>query len=796
MNTQETKKAPLIPITETVIYPGIANRIFVNEDIGNNIKELIVKNNTLAIGLSTRDYKGLVQLTPDSFYRVGVLMNFNSIQKSDNGYIIDITTINRVRVLDFTFEEKQISATYEIQEDIMDINEDEEQEMIMYIKSLMGEMSHNFKGAEYFVNILEGLNSLEEIMGYTIPMMGIPLKSKQVLLEVDSLKERALNFIDYIIREKDSVHLQLEISKKYSQRKDKSYREAMLREQLKNIKAELGEMEGDLDEEIDYRKRVEESDMPSEVKKTALKEVRKLENAPPNSAETNVIMNFLDLLLELPWISSHEEIDIDYARKVLDSHHYGIDDVKKRIIEHLAVMKLKEDRQGSILLLVGPPGTGKTSLGKSIAEALNRKYVRASLGGVRDEAEIRGHRRTYVGAMAGRIIKGINNAGAKNPVFILDEIDKIGMSHQGDPASALLEVLDPEQNNTFSDHYLEVPYDLSEVFFIATANDLSTIPAPLLDRAEIIELSSYTNKEKKYIGIDHLTPKVLEDHGLTKDMLIIEDSAIEGIIENYTAEAGVRGLTKQLAKVARVATEKIVSNTVELPFIVSNENIKEILGNKTRRHEKAGEDNKPGVVTGMAWTAVGGEILFTEASLMPGSGKLTLTGQLGDVMKESATIAMSLIRSRLGELTNGFDFFSYDTHIHVPSGSTPKDGPSAGVTLTTALASLILGKAVDSKLSMTGEITLSGQVLPVGGIKEKVIAAHRSGIRKVLLPKENEKDVADIPEEVRKDLNIKYMDRIEDVLKEALDIELPEPKHVFNLSKGDTSVQFNLKENK
>jgi len=559
MSTLEIKNAPLIPITETVIYPGISNRIFVNEDIGNNIKELIIKNNTLAIGLSTKDYKGLVQLTADSFYRIGVLMKFDNIQKSDNGFIIDITTINRVKVLDFSFEEKQITASYTIQEDTLDINADEEQEMILYIKSLMKDLSHNFKGAEYFVSILEGLPSLEEIMGYTIPMMGIPLKSKQLLLEIDSLKERALSFIDYIIREKDSVHLQLEISKKYSQRKDKTYREAMLREQLKNIKAELGELDEELEEEADYRKKVLESDMPADIKKIALKEVRKFENSPPNGGESNVIMNYLDLLLELPWTSEKKEIDIEHARQVLESHHFGIDDVKKRIIEHLAVMKLKEDKQGSILLLVGPPGTGKTSLGKSIAEALDRKYVRASLGGVRDEAEIRGHRKTYLGAMPGRIIKGIANAEAKNPVFILDEIDKMGMSHQGDPGSALLEVLDPEQNCTFSDHYLEIPYDLSEVFFIATANDLSTIPAPLLDRAEIIQLSSYTNGEKKRIAIDHLLPSVLKDHGLTTEMLQIEETAVEAIVENYTAEAGVRGLTKQLAKIARVVSEKIVS---------------------------------------------------------------------------------------------------------------------------------------------------------------------------------------------------------------------------------------------
>ncbi|MEG0379395.1 MAG: AAA family ATPase, partial [Eubacterium sp.] len=397
-------------------------------------------------------------------------------------------------------EEEGLVADFHNLDDIKDIDETEQKEMIDYIKSVMKDIGRNFKGADYFIKLLDNIESVQEIIGYTVPMMGIPTSSKQQLLEVDSEKERALKFIDYIIREKDSVHLQLEISKKYSKQKDRAYREAMLREQLKNIKAELGEMESDDEEEKDYRARLEESDMPEHVRKVAMKELKKLEAAAQGSAEINVIQNYLDLLLELPWHSEIKEIDIEEARKQLDAHHYGIDDVKKRIIEHLSVMKLKEDKQGSILLLVGPPGTGKTSLGRSIAEALDREYVRASLGGVRDESEVRGHRRTYVGAMPGRIIKGINTSGAMNPVFILDEIDKLGISNQGDPSAALLEVLDPEQNGTFADHYLEVPYDLSDVFFIATANDLSTIPGPLLDRAEIIELSSYTNREKLHIA--------------------------------------------------------------------------------------------------------------------------------------------------------------------------------------------------------------------------------------------------------------------------------------------------------
>lgn len=776
----ELKNAPVIPITETVIYPGIANRIFVNEVIGQNIKKLIVKNDTLAVGVTTKDYHAYDLLTNESFYSVGVVMKFDNIQRSDNGYIIDINTLGRVKIENIMNDGEGLKADYRDLENVNDLSENEQTEMIDYIKGILKDIGRNFKGADYFVKLLDGINTVQEIIGYTVPMMGIPISSKQAMLEIDSDKERALKFIDYIIREKDSVHLQLEISKKYSKQKDKAYREAMLREQLKNIRAELGEMETEEEEELDYRKRIEESSMPENVRKAAMKELKKLESAAQGSAEINVIQNYLDLMLELPWQSEIKEIDIERAKTVLDSHHYGIDDVKKRIIEHLAVMKLKEDKQGSILLLAGPPGTGKTSLGKSIAEALDRQYVRVSLGGVRDESEIRGHRRTYVGALPGRIIKGINDGGTMNPVFILDEIDKLGISNQGDPSAALLEVLDPEQNNSFEDHYLDVPYDLSDVFFIATANDLSSIPAPLLDRAEIIELSSYTNREKLHIAKDHLIPKVLKDHGLITSQLSITDEALMLIIENYTAEAGVRGLTKQLAKIARVATERIVSGVCEF-LAVTQDNLKEVLGNKTRRHEKAGENNHPGVVTGMAWTSVGGEILFTEATFMPGSGKLTLTGQLGDVMKESATIAMSLIRSRLGSEQTGFNYFSYDTHIHVPSGSTPKDGPSAGVTLTTALASLVLGKPVDSKLSMTGEITLSGQVLPVGGIKEKVIAAHRSGIEKVLLPKENQKDLEDIPEEVRNELTFVFVDTIDDVLREALGVNLPEYDIKFDL---------------
>jgi ATP-dependent Lon protease len=439
-------------------------------------------------------------------------------------------------------------------------------------------------------------------------------------------------------------------------------------------------------------------------------------------------------------------------------------------------MKLKKEKQGSILLLVGPPGTGKTSLGKGIAEALQREYVRISLGGVRDEAEIRGHRRTYIGALPGRIIHAMKKAGQKNPVFVLDEVDKLVSAFHGDPSSALLEVLDPEQNNTFSDHYLEVPYDLSDVFFVATANHKGGIPAPLLDRMEVIELPGYTANEKFHIGKDFLLKLVLEEHGIDRHQLDIDDAAFKTIIDKYTLEAGVRALRGQLAKIARVASQKIVEGDSELPFHVTEDMLDEILGHPVIRHDVAQEENPPGVVTGLAWTPMGGEILFVEATHMLGKGRLTLTGQLGDVMKESATISLSLFRSRLAFVLPDFEFDKKDLHIHVPAGALPKDGPSAGVVMFTAITSLIMGRKIDPKLAMTGEITLRGRILPVGGIKEKVLAAHRAGIEKVLLPEENEKDLTDIPDDVIDQLSIKTIHTVEDLIKETLGLELPEPE--------------------
>lgn len=562
---------------------------------------------------------------------------------------------------------------------------------------------------------------------------------------------------------------------KFNEEMNKNHRANMLKEQLKAIQEELNDTEG-VSGKKDYRELIEEANMPEEVKEVALEEVLKLERQGPHSSEENVIRNYLDLLTTLPWGKSEiKDIDIGAARKLLDEEHYGLEKVKDRIIQHLTVMKLKQNKQGSILLLVGPPGTGKTSLGKSIAEVLGREYVRISLGGVKDEAEIRGHRRTYLGALPGRIIQGMKRAGEKNPVFILDEVDKLMAAYNGDPASALLEVLDPEQNDSFSDHYLDVPYDLSDVFFIATANSLRDIPGPLRDRMEIIQIGSYTSHEKFNIAKDHLIAIVLEEHGLDETQLQIDDEALKTIIEKYTREAGVRGIKRQLSAVARVVSEKIVVAKVNLPYIVKENMLYEILGHELTQYHRAGKNNPPGVVTGLAWTPVGGDILFIEGAFMPGTGKLTLTGQLGDVMKESAKISQTLIRSRLAFNLKSVEFDKKDLHIHVPSGAIPKDGPSAGVALLSTIASLVTGHEVDPKLAMTGEISLRGAVLPVGGIKEKVIAAHRAGIERIILPKENMKDLDDVPKDVKDEIKFIPVDTVEDVIKETIGIELPKP---------------------
>ncbi|MBN2443866.1 MAG: endopeptidase La [Spirochaetales bacterium] len=774
-NKSDINKSYVISIEGTVIFPRVATSLKLSKSSGEVISHLFNNGIRQFAGLTLKQGHSPPLNNPDNYYNMGVLLQLSSIQPaSDKGFILDVESTDKIVVTKLTFDESGITAEFNKIEEIIDLDTKSQSEMIAFIKSSVQEISKNFHGSEPFIKPLLNLTSIDELIGYILPYLPASVGEKQELFEVTSLRDKCIKFIDMLLKQKESIHLQIEMAKKFSEQNNKNYRKNLLREQLKAIQDELNEGTTQEDGKSGYKEKIEAAHMPPDVEKVAYEELGKLEAMERNNPEGHIIRNYLDLLVALPWTTTKKQsINMEAARAILDSGHYGLDDVKDRIIQHLAVMKLKEEKQGSILLLIGPPGTGKTSLGKQIAEALGRKYVRASLGGIRDEAEIRGHRRTYIGALPGRIIQGIKKAGEKNPVFVLDEVDKLAASYAGDPASALLEVLDPEQNNSFADHYLEVPYDLSDVFFIATANTTNSIPAPLLDRMEVIYISGYTNNEKIIIGKKHLFPKSLEEHGLNESKLKIEENAIETIIEKYTREAGVRSLKKQMDKIARVASEKIVSGKVELPWSVTRDMLHDILGKELFHHDDILKDQVPGVVTGLAWTPVGGEILFVEGTFMPGKGDLTLTGQLGDVMKESARISLSLIRSRLAHYIKKFDFIQSDIHIHVPSGATPKDGPSAGIALFTTLASLLLGKKVDTKLAMTGEITLRGSVLPVGGIKEKLLAAHRAGITKVILPKDNEKDVEDIPKEIRDELQFVFVESVEQVLKEALAIDLP-----------------------
>ncbi len=786
MQPEQTIKSAenlVIPLFEIVVYPDSRTKIGVDEVTGKLLIDAKDENGDIhAIGLTVKSGTRPAELSQESLYRIGNLFRIPHIERSDDGYIVCAEVVQRVKVLSLKERDGRLFAATEPFPDQQDIEEDLRGRILNDIKLTIHETSSRFTGSEQFTRPIDQMDSVDQVMGFVMPFLPVSVAEKQALLEIASVRQRYITFLELLIRIRDTISIRMEMAKRVSDRVNRSNREAMLREQLKVIQEELGEGEEN-GGEAGYRERIENAKLPEEVQKKALAEAKKLAEGGSHNHEAPIIRNYLDLLLDLPWETEEKKaIDIAEARRVLDRHHNGLEKVKERIIQHLAVMKLKSEKQGSILLFAGPPGTGKTSLGRSIAEATGRKYVRISLGGVRDEAEIRGHRRTYIGALPGRIIQGIRKAGTKNPVFILDEIDKLSLSYAGDPASALLEVLDPEQNNTFSDHYLEVPYDLSDVLFIATANSLSTIPAPLLDRLEVIEISGYTKNEKFAIAREHLVPEVMKEHGLDEEKIRFEDEAIRAIIDRYTREAGVRWLKKQLAKAARYVSEKIVSGTGCPPVVVTEKTLAEMLGREPIRQEVARKDPGPGVVTGLAWTPVGGEILFIEGTFMPGTGKLTLTGQLGDVMKESATISLSLIRSRLAGVQNGFDFMTSDLHIHVPSGATPKDGPSAGVTIFSAIASLITGRTAGPDLAMTGEITLSGAVLPVGGIKEKVLAAHRAGIRRIILPRENLRDLEDVPADVRGELTFTPVENVDEVLREALKIDLPRtmPIHLVN----------------
>lgn len=613
---------------------------------------------------------------------------------------------------------------------------------------------------------IEEPGRMADIVASHLPLK---LKDKQEVLETVDVKKRLNRVISLIHNEKEVLEIEKKIGQRVKRSMERTQKEYYLREQMKAIQKELGDKEGKTGEVSSLMSKIEESSMPDSVRETALKELNRYEKIPSSSAESSVIRNYIDWLIGLPWgIYTEDRLDLKLASEILDDEHHGLEKVKERVLEYLAVQKLTNSLKGPILCLAGPPGVGKTSLAKSIAKSLDRKFIRISLGGVRDESEIRGHRRTYVGAMPGRIIRGMSKAGTMNPVFLLDEIDKMSSDFRGDPSSAMLEVLDPEQNHNFSDHYIEETFDLSQVLFIATANNLATIPGPLRDRMEIITIAGYTEVEKAEIVKDHLLPKQLKEHGLKKGNLQLREAAIYDTIRYYTREAGVRGLERQLAAICRKAARAIVAEDRKR-ITVTEKNLSEFLGKRLYRYGQAETTDQVGVVTGLAYTTVGGDTLSIEVSLSPGKGKLLLTGKLGDVMRESAQAAFSYIRSKADELNIDPNFNEkHDIHIHVPEGAVPKDGPSAGITIATALVSALTGRPVSKEVGMTGEITLRGRVLPIGGLKEKALGAHRAGLKTIILPKDNEKDIDDIPESVREGLTFIPVSHLDEVLEKAL----------------------------
>lgn len=778
MESTYNKPVPVLALRNLVLFPGTTVPIRVGRaqsiaairalrnETSDGTQQLIA---VLQIPLDQKEH-----ISPDELHPVGVLVNLERVRGNEkDGFQLVVRGLERVRVRQVFESGGALRAIPEKMNDQADVDEPTQKALLESMKGL-GKQILEFVpgGTDQMVTLVDGITDLDFMINIVAANVEISTDQKQELLNEPSLKARAMKLLDLMGAVRDELKVRTEIRDKMTSKLGKNQREAILREQMRAIQEELNDDgEGPAKSE-DFRKKIAESGMPDDVRKVALDELRRLESLGSQSPETHVIRNYLDLLIAMPWkIDDEEPIDLKKSRETLDADHYGLDKIKKRIVEHLATMKLKEGGRGLILMFSGPPGVGKTSLGQSIAKALGRKFVRVSLGGVRDDSEIRGHRRTYVGAMPGRIIQGLKRAGSKNPVFLLDEIDKLGRGYQGDPAAALLEVLDPEQNTTFTDHYMDVPYDLSKVLFIATANSLESIPGPLLDRMEVIELSGYTTAEKHHIAKNHLLPKQLEEHGIKPEQMSVTDEALQQLISYYTREAGVRDLQRKLASICRTSTTKIVEGAehvkVDLP------EIEESLGPIRFEHEVTAKQTPPGVTTGLAWTPVGGEILFIESALMPGTGKLVLTGQLGDVMKESAQIALTLIRSRLPQVSASLEFDKKDLHIHVPSGAIPKDGPSAGIALLTSIASLFTGRPVDSTIAMTGEVTLRGAVTPVGGIKEKVMAAHRAGVTRVILSRKNERDLRDVPDEVKSKMKFHIVDDVAEVLRFALGLEIP-----------------------
>jgi ATP-dependent Lon protease len=764
---------PILPLRETVTYPDTLTPLAVGQERSINLVNDVLSGNRMLAMVASKDPDN-DKPGPDDLYGVGVAGTVARMMKVPDGTLrILVQGSVRIRIVDYISEEPYLVAKIEEMPDVIEASTELEA------------LTHNVQST--FSQIIEAIPYLPEELQLAVANLDEPsalshliagalrisTEEKQELLETVDVTKRLRRLSEILTRELEVVQLGSKIQSQVESEIDKGQREYFLRQQLKAIQEELGEEDEQQAELNELRERIEEAELPEEPQKSAERELSRLEKLPPVAAEYGVIRTYLEWLVDLPWSKETEDnLDIAHARKVLDDDHYDLEEVKDRILEYLAVRKLNPESPGPILCFVGPPGVGKTSLGRSIAKALGREFERISVGGVRDEAEIRGHRRTYIGALPGTIIRALRDAGTRNPVFMIDEIDKMGADFRGDPSSAMLEVLDPAQNSTFRDHYLDLPFDLSEVLFIATANILDTVPAPLQDRMEVINLAGYTVEEKLHIAKRYLVPRQLSANGLKASQIEFADPALRAIIEEYTREAGVRNLEREIGTVCRKIARDVAEGKATGKVRVSAKRARELLGKRRFFSETRRRTKDAGVATGLAWTPVGGEVLFVEASAVPGSGKLTITGQLGDVMKESAQAALTWVRRHADQLAPDLpdDWFGgHDIHVHVPAGAVPKDGPSAGVAMATALASLITNRPVRNDVAMTGEVTLTGQVLPIGGLKEKSLAAQRAGIKQVIVPDRNEGDVEEINEQEREGLDFVYADDIGDVLQTALE---------------------------
>jgi ATP-dependent Lon protease len=764
---------PVLPIRNAVLFPGAVAPFDVGREKSVALVEDLENLSQPVIAIFAQRDPNIDDPGEGDLYPVGAAARvLKSLKHSTGNYSLILQGLTRIKLAGVTQHGPYLRAKVVRVEESPVIDDVEAEALAMSLREVAKQviqlMPELPREAQSLIDSIQEPGALADLVAANLDA---PVEEKAQLMSTTDVKDRIKQVLKLLTRQLEILKMRERINSQIKEEMGKNQREYVLRQQLKAIKEELGEDEGDQGDLDGLEERITKANLPGESEQVARKQLRRLRSMQVGSAEYTVVRTYLDWILDLPWTNSTpDNLEIAKVREVLDEDHYGLEKVKKRILEYLAVRKLKADKKGPILCLLGPPGVGKTSLGRSIAKALGRKFVRVSLGGVHDEAAIRGHRRTYVGALPGQVIQGMKKSGTINPVFMLDEVDKIGHDFRGDPSAALLEVLDPEQNHTFSDHYLEIPYDLSQVMFVATANVADPIPPPLRDRMEILDIPGYTRNEKRAIARQHLLPKQLEEHGIKTAQLDITDAALEAITDFYTREAGVRSLERQVASVIRGVAVKIAEGNPGPYKIDSADDLIPYLGQAKFTSEVAERTEEVGVATGLAWTPVGGEILFIEATRMPGTGKLQLTGQLGDVMKESAQAALSFVRSKSRQLGIPEDFLDKsDIHIHIPAGAMPKDGPSAGVTMFTALFSMLKGIRVRHDVAMTGEITLRGRVLPVGGIKEKVLAAHRAGIKRILLPERNKPDLEEVPQEIRDTLEFIPVAKMEDVLQYALE---------------------------